>query len=156
MIEIPLSNGPGALKPKRIVIHAMGEYIDGADRDYTAWDYLEKLGISAHRFVTPGGLIIMSRPDHLGAWHCKAKGANYDSLGIEFLVPGLHTYGSFMEAIKADWLSDLAYQAGIEQIREWKQKHQITEIVAHSDLDPGKKFDPGAGFPMKKLLQDVV
>ena len=157
IIEIPLSNGPGALKPTRIVLHSMGEYIDCPDRDYTAWGFLEKMGWSAHRFGCPTGTIVKGRADILGAWHCKADNGNYDSLGYEFLVPGLHTYGSFLEAIKRNYLTEAAWWAGVWQVREWVKAWQIPieRIEPHSKLAPGQKFDPGPGFDLPKFINDV-
>lgn len=157
IIEIPLSNGPGTLKPKRIVLHAMGEYIDCPDRDYTAWGYLEKMEWSAHRFGCPTGTIIKSRGDFVGAWHCKADGGNYDALGYELLVPGLHTYGSFLEAIKNAYVNEAAWWAAVWQMREWMKKHCIEAdaIFPHSQIDPNKKFDPGPGFDFDRFVNDV-
>ena len=37
---------------KKIVIHAMGEFIEQGKEDYYAPDFLRKIGLSAHFFVT--------------------------------------------------------------------------------------------------------
>jgi AmpD protein len=151
--EIPLPAGRSHQAPKRIVVHAMGEFIDTDDVDYHAPDWLRKLGLSAHAFVTPSGVIIRSRPDGKGAYH--AKGYNTDSLGVEFLVPGLHTYGTFIEAIKGPYLTNAQYDAGVELVRDWCALWNIENIDRHSDLSPGRKADPGDGFGWDAFLRDV-
>lgn len=130
----------------------MGEYIKD-DQEYYAVDWLKKLGLSAHALITPDGTVIRCRSDSEGAWH--AKGFNKNSLGIEYLVKGVHNYGTFLEAIKTDYVTPEQYQAGLAQIAEWVEQHPIHSIDRHSDLSPGRKVDPGSGFPWQQLLGDV-
>ena len=42
--QIPLAHGARSNHPKKIIIHAMGEFIDQADRDYAAHEWLDKIG----------------------------------------------------------------------------------------------------------------
>ncbi|MEP5612754.1 MAG: peptidoglycan recognition family protein [Cyclobacteriaceae bacterium] len=136
--------GGGQQSPKMIVIHAMGEYIDNGVQDYHAKEWLDKLGLSAHYLVCPSGVIIQTRSIDQVAWH--AKGHNTNSIGIEFLVPGLHTYGTFLEAIKRKYLSKNQIEAGLQLCLDLKHGG-ITKLDRHDNLDPGRKFDPGKGFP---------
>ena len=147
-----LDHGGKTNTPDLIVLHAMGEYIEG-EPDLWAPAFLDKIGLSAHALVTPDGNIIRCREDYEGAWH--AKGHNKNSLGIEFLVQGVHTYGSFMERIKTNYLTAPQYEAGLEQVRNWMKIHHITNIKTHSELSPGRKFDPGQGFPLVTFLQEL-
>lgn len=151
--HMPSEYGGGDNTPGLIVVHAIGEFIDTAAEDYFAPDFLDTLGLSAHVFITPSGVPIRCRDDSEIAWH--AKGFNGDSLGIEFLVPGLHTYSTFMQVLSTDYVSVSAFATGAEVIQNWISEHDITLIRKHSDLSPGRKVDPGNGFPWKALLEAV-
>ena len=151
--DIPLPKGASDQVPQRIVIHAMGEFIDTATDDFHAVEFLRHLGLSAHAFVTPSGVVVRSRRDDEGAYH--AKGYNTGSLGVEFLVPGLHTYGSFVDAIAVEYLTAAQYAAGVALVQEWIDTHAISKMDRHSTLSPGRKVDPGAGFPWEQFQEDV-
>lgn len=152
----PLPNGPHIQEPKRIIVHAMGEYIIYVDDHHRqqilhAVDYLDMRGLSAHCLVTPSGVRIRCWRDDQGAWH--AKGHNINSLGIEYLVPGVHNYASFEQKIQFDYVSPAQWAAGLDEVRRWKRLYHITQIERHSDVDPDRKIDPGDGFPWQKFLE---
>jgi len=130
--------------PTLIVVHAMAEFIEINKITYHAVDFLRKVRLSAHRFITPSGTNIESRRDDQGAYH--AKGFNKNSLGIEILVEGQHDYRSFVDTIKTDWCKGLQMEAAISQVRQWMILHAITDIKKHSELSPERKVDPGEGF----------
>lgn len=163
LVHKQISHGNGQQSPSRIIIHAMGEFIyidirsaqslDMPPGEYHAYEFLELRRLSAHILGTPSGVKIRCREDNQGAWH--AKGYNANSLSYEYLVPGLHDYTSFLSAIKTPYVTDAAYQAGVEQILEWKARYGIDRIDRHSDVDPTRKYDPGDGFPWEKLLEDT-
>jgi len=150
---IPLENGSEIQVPSRIVIHAMAEFIESDDTGYFAVDWIRKCNLSVHAFVTPSGVLIRSRQGRQGAWH--AKHYNMNSLGIEFLVPGIHTYDTFIDTIRNPYLTAVQYQSGLEQVQAWVDEYGITEINRHSDLSPGRKEDPGTGFPWTDFLSDL-
>ena len=150
---IPLEAGAQSQSPSRIVVHAMAEFIDTEPHDYHAVEWLRKLGLSAHTCITPSGVVIRSRRDDEGAYH--AKGFNTDSLGVEFLVAGIHTYPTFLDAMKKKYLTPVQYRAGVELVREWRDRHEITTIDRHSDLSPGRKADPDRGFPWEQFLKEA-
>lgn len=129
----------------------MGEYILDPDPIF-APDFLEKLSYSAHALIVSNGDVMICRDEAEGAIH--ARGFNTNSLGVEFLVQGDHNYASFLEAIKTDWVTPAQWKSGIELIQEWKSRHNIREIVRHSDISPGRKVDPGAGFDWIKFVSE--
>ncbi len=144
MKHFKLQQGFSRNEPHQIIIHAMGEFIKTKEKVYFAPDYLAFDGTSAHIFVPPEGELFRGRNDTEGAYH--AKGYNTDTLGIEFLVPGIHIYTSFLKAIQTDWVSEEQYEAGAMQCAEWMKKFGIESILRHSDISPERKFDPGTGF----------
>jgi len=155
--QMPLKHGGSSTnKPNRVIIHAMGEFIDDKERDYSAYEWLDKLGLSAHILLTPSGVPIQCRDDGQKAWH--AKNNNTNTLGIEFLVPGLHNYSTFLKAIKEPYLTDQQYSSGIEVINKWLVNYKLTKdaVTTHHIIDPDRKFDPGDGFPLDRFLNDLI
>ena len=156
---IPRHNPYGAAhqyKPTMIVVHAMAEYVladDGKSYEH-APDFLERLGLSAHMLAAPDGALYRCREDLEGAYH--ARGFNVDSLGIEILLPGKHDYNTFLKGIATPlWCVGPQYAAVVQQCREWMRLHGISKVVRHSDLSPGRKLDPGMGFPWVKFMADL-
>ena len=150
-------HGGGALEPTMIIVHAMAEFIDTNAQDYYAPEWLEKLGLSAHVLVTPSGVAIQGRDFELEAWH--AKDHNDKALGIELLVPGLHTYETFIRAISVpNWPAEPQYLVAIAVIREWIEKYNIprSDVQRHSDVSPGRKVDPGSGFPWDLFREELA
>ena len=146
---------PHQNRPTIGVVHAMGEYIlsdDGKSYEHAS-DFLERMGLSAHILAAPDGTLYRCRNDDEGAYH--ARGFNVDSLGLEILLPGKHDYASFINGIaKPMWCIGPQYAAVVQQFREWMRLHGIT-VARHSDLSPGRKLDPGMGFPWTKFLNDL-
>lgn len=158
--EIILPKGARTQTPTRIVIHAMGEYIRYEGEVLHAVNFLamvkygDKHGLSAHILGCPNGDIIRCRRDDQGAYH--ASGYNEDSLGYEFLVPGIHDYASFKKTIERPYLSPVQYKAGAHFIKdEWIIKRDIMLVDRHSDISPERKADPGAGFPWERFKKDL-
>lgn len=146
---------PGPQEPDTIIIHCMGEFIDNGHGGYDhAVNFLaDTVKLSAHSLIAPDGTNFRCREDTEGAWH--ARGFNHNSLGLEFLVIGDHHYASFIDKIKTPYLTKLQYSEGVAQVREWLTRHNIKRVVRHSDISPGRKVDPGAGFPWRKFLVDI-
>lgn len=149
MIKIHLPKGLRYNQPKKIVLHAMSEFIHYDEEDMYAPYFLRKIGLSIHALVTPMGQEILCRYPTEGAYH--AKGHNTDSLGIEFLVPGVSTYENFLELLKTPYLTSDAFNKGVEVVKSWMNRFDIPieEVYTHQELDPSRKFDPGSGFPLE-------
>jgi len=154
MVSRPSAYGAAHQKPNMIVVHAMGEYVATDSGEFVhATDFLDRQGLSSHALVAPDGTLYRCRDDEQGAYH--ARGFNSASLGIEVLVKGRHDYGSFVRAIASPYLMPDQYDAVVAQCIEWVKLHGITRVVRHSDLSPGRKIDPGAGFPWVIFLKDI-
>lgn len=153
LIDYPLEHGGKRLnKPNRIVIHSMAEYIKDPDPVHAS-EFLRNYKLSAHALVAPNGDLYLLRDDDQRAWH--ARGFNKNSLGLEFLVEGEHDYGSFIEAIKQPFVTTAQWEAGVEAVRNWLSAYDIEHLDRHSDLSPGRKVDPGAGFHWQDFLTRV-
>jgi len=153
IIQARLRKGNRYNDPKLIVVHAMGEFIKDPDPTH-AVQFLKNYGLSAHVLAASDGDIYICRDPSQGAYH--ARKFNTNSLGIEFLVAGEHNYASFVSTIaEPDWVSPMQWESGIEVVRGWMQNYNITEVVKHSDLSPGRKVDPGAGFPWDKFQKRI-
>lgn len=152
MNEIPayIPYGGAVQNPDTIIIHSMGEYITDNGQPQHAAAFLNEYKLSAHALVAPNGDVFMCRAPEEEAWH--ARGHNKNSLGIEFLVAGEHTYKSFIETIKSPYITDKQLKAGVELVTRWLNNYDITTITRHSDVSPGRKVDPGIGFPWDYFL----
>ena len=109
--------------------------------------------VSAHYLVEEDGRIFALVPEERRAWHA-GRGVwqgesdiNAASIGIEIVNPG-HEFGyrAFPEA---------QVEAVIALTADIRSRWSITDarIIAHSDLAPERKEDPGELFPWKRLAQ---
>lgn len=146
--------GRGNRTPNGVVIHAMGEWLDFADHDMYCIEYLRKIGLGAHYFVTPTGTVIKCGDDNHILYH--AKGANRTTIGIELMVPGLHTMETFLGVIKDHWCPDVQFYAAAELTAQLCATHEIEveNVKRHSDIT-SRKSDPGAGFEWKRFCDRV-
>jgi N-acetyl-anhydromuramyl-L-alanine amidase AmpD len=139
--------------PVMITLHAMAERITWGGYDLDAADFLDEIGLCSHALVKPNGDIIRMRGDNELAWH--AKRFNTGNLGIEFLVPGVTSYENFLERIKQPYLNPVQYASGLQQVKDWIALYGIQRVTTHHKLDPGRKEDPGTGFPLEDFLNDL-
>ncbi len=155
IINKHLKHGGRANSPELIVVHAMAEYIEWEAQELHAADFLDKIGLSAHLLICPNGDIIRLRKDNESAWH--AKNFNRNSLGIEFLVEGVHTYETFIKAIKEPYLTDAQFAPGVWCVQKWMSDYSIPvySVKTHSELSPRRKYDPGKGFPLTKFIEEL-
>jgi len=71
------------------------------------------------------------------------------------LVKGKHDYASFEKTIKNPYLTIEQYPSILAQCREWMKLYGIKDVKRHSDVSPGRKIDPGSGFPWRTFLNDL-
>ena len=107
--------------------------------------------VSSHYVVKEDGNVLQLVPEARRAWHAGlsswhgASDINSRSIGIEIANPG-HSYGypDFPE-------SQIA--AVIALSRDIVKRHRIRadRVLAHSDVAPQRKRDPGEKFPWARL-----
>ena len=132
-----------------------GKY-PGPWQDATAAPDAPLARVSAHYVVGEDGAVYRIVPEESRAWHAGAsswqgKGdVNSRAIGIE-IVNGGHDFG----------LPDYPaaqIEAVIALLREILARHQLkpVQVVAHSDIAPERKQDPGEKFPWKRLADAGV
>ena len=107
--------------------------------------------VSAHYLIDEDGTVVALVAEGRRAWHAGrsawqgATGLNDCSIGIELVNPG-HEFGyrPFPEAQIAACL-DL----GLALVRRWPIPPR--RVLAHSDVAPDRKQDPGELFPWRRL-----
>lgn len=107
--------------------------------------------VSSHYLVLEDGRILQLVPEERRAWHAGAgvwqgeADMNSASVGIEIVNPG-HEFGyrAFPEAQIA---AVAALSADI--VRRWRIP--ADRVIAHSDMAPARKQDPGELFPWDRM-----
>lgn len=169
IIEMPRMMTDGHQVPERVTIHAMAEFLDFEPFDRRAYDFLLQQNLSAHYLITPSGCVQKCLEDGMIGRHA-GKGLNAGNIGIEILVPGLHTYGTFLDTIKRDgWCPTKAWNATVELVRDLRKRYDLSDakewltsdqgkgqwLVRHSDIRSGAKYDPGSGFDWQAFKKEV-
>ncbi len=115
------------------------------------WLCVEESGVSCHYVVEEDGKIWQLVPEGKRAWHAGKSSwqgevdTNSRSIGIEIVNPG-HGLGY------PDF-PDEQIESIIELSLDIVSRNAIParNVLAHSDVAPGRKCDPGEKFPWKKL-----
>ncbi len=124
----------------------------------TALDRLTdpEAGVSAHYLITEEGEVIELVPEELRAWHAGKSDwrgvtdVNSASVGIELDHPGhAAENGGYREFSKAQIDALIPLLARI--VKEYDIPR--TNVVAHSDVAPARKIDPGELFPWDRLAE---
>jgi N-acetylmuramoyl-L-alanine amidase len=116
-----------------------------------AWLCNPDSNVSSHYFVHEDGRVLSLVPEDRRAWHAGASAwagetdVNSRSIGVEIANTG-HPGG----------LPDFPHaqiEAVIALCRDVVGRHPIPShrILAHSDVAPGRKLDPGERFPWARL-----
>ncbi|ABI78382.1 N-acetylmuramoyl-L-alanine amidase [Hyphomonas neptunium ATCC 15444] len=114
--------------------------------------------VSAHYMVWEDGRIARLVAENDRAWHAgvstwqSLEDLNSRSVGIE-IVNGGHDYPAPGGALPP--YPDAQITAVIALAREIMAHHDIpaTGLVAHSDIAPARKIDPGEHFPWQRLAE---
>lgn len=112
--------------------------------------------VSSHYFVHENGSIVQLVPEARRAWHAGesswagATDINSRSIGIEIVNPG-HDFG-YPEFPKRQVAAVIALCRGIIARRNIRRDR----VLAHSDVAPSRKQDPGEKFPWRLLAESGV
>ena len=105
--------------------------------------------VSAHYLISEEGAVLSLVPEELRAWHAGAGAwgsvtdVNSRSIGIELANTGATPFS----AAQMDALEGL--MRGI--MARWQIPPQ--RVIAHSDMAPGRKIDPGPRFDWRRLAR---
>jgi N-acetylmuramoyl-L-alanine amidase len=103
--------------------------------------------VSAHYLIHEQGRIDPLVPEELRAWHAGAGSwgqvteVNSRSIGIELVNTGAQPFAEPQMAALERLLADLMHRWQIAPER----------VIAHSDMAPGRKADPGPRFDWRRL-----
>ena len=112
--------------------------------------------VSAHYIVLEDGRIVQSVPESKRAWHAGVsywageEDINSCSIGIEIINPG-HDWG-YPDFPLRQIAAVIALCRGI-MLRRKVPSHRV---LAHSDVAPARKKDPGEKFPWHSLANSGV
>src|SRR5579862_397893 len=143
----------GVQRPDMIVLHYTGMPSAAAALDRLCARGTE---VSAHYFVFEDGQIVQMVPENRRAWHAGnafwagETDINSCSIGIEIANPG-HEHG-YPDFPKRQIAAVTALCRGIQT------RHTIppVRVLAHSDVAPARKQDPGEKFPWRTLHESGV
>lgn len=117
------------------------------------WLCVEESQVSCHYLVHEDGRIVQMVGEAFRAWHAGSGSwqgrddINSRSIGIEIVNPGHeHGYPDFPK---------VQIKSVIGLCKDILTRHNIPKnnILAHSDIAPGRKQDPGEKFPWEELSQ---
>lgn len=112
--------------------------------------------VSAHYLIFENGGVCRLVEENFRAWHAGVSewrgvpDVNSRSVGIEIVNPG-HEFGYVP-------FTDKQIESVIELCQDIMTRHRIVSgnVVAHSDVAPSRKADPGELFPWKKLAENGI
>lgn len=150
---------PQGVTPRLVVVHAIslppGEYGGpGVEQLFTntldplAHPYyaaIAGLKVSAHFFIRRDGALLQFVSTERRAWHAGVscwRGqacCNDFSLGVE------------LEGCESDGFSQPQYERLDALLVLLHKSYPIEDVVGHSDIAPGRKWDPGPGFDWSRL-----
>jgi len=138
---------------KIIVIHYTGMQ---SERESLTRLSNPKSNVSSHFVINRNGKIYRLVQENKIAWHAgkscwsKYKNINKNSIGIELVNKG-HEFG-YTNFKKKQLLSLIKICKNL--IKKYKIKRK--NVVAHSDVAPLRKLDPGEKFPWEQLANKKI
>ncbi|MCA0399502.1 MAG: N-acetylmuramoyl-L-alanine amidase [Proteobacteria bacterium] len=159
--ERSASQRTGMVGPDCIILHYTGMK-DAASALLWLANPLSK--VSSHYFVFEDGRIFQMVPEIRRAWHAGVSSwhgetdLNARSIGIEIVNIGHDLSKMPPEPGAYPDFPDVQIDAVIALVADIKARWKIADsrILAHSDVAPGRKVDPGERFPWQKLAAGGV
>ena len=118
--------------------------------DWDAHPYFQQIRgmeVSAHFFVRRDGTLMQFVSCDQRAWHAGASvwrdrpNCNDFSIGIE------------LEGLEGDVFEVAQYETLARLFPAIARNYPVQDVAGHSDIAPGRKFDPGPGFDWNLLLK---
>ena len=138
----------GGKGPDALILHYTGME---TGRDAQAWLCDPRSEVSSHYLVHEDGAVVQMVPEANRAWHA-GRGSwqgvddvNSFSVGIEIVNPG-HFLG-FVDFPPRQIAAVITLGNDIRR----RQSIVPERVLAHSDVAPGRKIDPGEKFPWEVL-----
>jgi N-acetylmuramoyl-L-alanine amidase len=138
------------IKPSLLILHYTG--MSSAAK---AIDWLSRAesGVSCHYVIDEAGEITQLVPEELRAWHAGASywrgetDINSHSIGIEIQNPGHQDGYPDFPRVQMDAVIALG--------KDIARRHAMAAdaVLAHSDVAPGRKIDPGEKFSWMLLAK---
>lgn len=134
----------GGALPDIVLLHYTGMESDGAARARLCDPAAE---VSAHYLLYEDGTVEMLVPEALRAWHAGAGGwgavidVNSRSVGVEIVNPGNRPFPAPQMTALAGLVAGIRARWSIPPER----------VLAHSDIAPARKTDPGPRFDWRGL-----
>lgn len=149
----PASPGGEPRRPDMLILHYTGMADAGSALQ---WLCNPASQVSSHYFVFENGHVLQLVPEARRAWHAGAANwagetdINSCSIGIEIANPG-HPGG--LPDFPAEQIA-----ATLALCRDICERWSIPRerVLAHSDVAPGRKIDPGEKFPWRHFAQGEV
>jgi N-acetylmuramoyl-L-alanine amidase len=138
---------PGA-RPSIVLLHYTG-MADAASAITRLADPIAQ--VSSHYVVLENGRILQMVPEAARAWHAGVSSwagetdINSASIGIEIVNPGHESGCPAFPARQVDAVAALCADIA----SRWSIRPD--RVLAHSDVAPGRKRDPGEAFPWDRL-----
>lgn len=137
-----------SLPPDRFIGDAVESLFTNAlDCDaHPYFDQLRGLRVSAHFLIRRRGEVIQFVATDARAWHAGAshfdgrERCNDFSIGIE------------LEGTERHPFTDAQYRRLLALTRQLVQRHPLRHVAGHSDIAPGRKWDPGPQFDWARYL----
>ncbi len=134
-------------KPNYVVIHHTAQ--DSVRQTLNTFT-LPRAQVSAHYVISRDGEIYHMLNDYYRAWHGgvgmwgTTTDLNSTSIGIELDNNGFDTF------------TEAQIKSLLDVLKELKTKFNIPDknFIGHSDIAPGRKVDPNANFPWKRLAEE--